>query len=93
LEVFVLERGPLSLANTTDELLERKSSGSGLESREYGRKKSITPTTRHCSIRKSWQWLLRQSAVSRSALFARGFRSRSWFVRLFVCLLGDQCKW
>jgi hypothetical protein len=33
-----LERGPLSLVSTTGELLGRKSSGSGLESREYGRK-------------------------------------------------------
>jgi hypothetical protein len=33
-----LKRGPLSIVSTTDELLERKSSGSGLESREYGRK-------------------------------------------------------
>jgi hypothetical protein len=33
-----LERGPLSLVSTTEELLERKSSGSGLESREYGRR-------------------------------------------------------
>jgi hypothetical protein len=31
-----LERGPLSLMSTTEELLERNSSGSGLESREYG---------------------------------------------------------
>jgi hypothetical protein len=31
-----LERGPLSLVSTTEELLERKSSGSGLEIREYG---------------------------------------------------------
>jgi hypothetical protein len=30
-----LERGPLSLVSTTDELLGRKSSGSGLDSREY----------------------------------------------------------
>jgi hypothetical protein len=30
-----LERGPLSLVNTTEELLGRKSSGSGLESRKY----------------------------------------------------------
>jgi hypothetical protein len=36
-EVVVgLEQGPLSLVSTTEELLERKSSGSGLESREYG---------------------------------------------------------
>jgi hypothetical protein len=31
-----LERGPLSLVSTNEELLGRKSSGSGLESREYG---------------------------------------------------------
>jgi hypothetical protein len=33
-----LERGPLSLVSTTEELLGRKSSGSGLEIREYGRR-------------------------------------------------------
>jgi hypothetical protein len=33
-----LERGPLSLVGTIEELLERKSSGSGLESREYDRR-------------------------------------------------------
>jgi hypothetical protein len=32
-----LERGPLSLLSTAEELRGRKSSGSGLESREYGR--------------------------------------------------------
>jgi hypothetical protein len=32
-----LERGPLRLMNTTEELLGRNSSGSGLENREYGR--------------------------------------------------------
>jgi hypothetical protein len=31
-----LERGPLGLMSTTEELLERKSSGSGLEIRQYG---------------------------------------------------------
>jgi hypothetical protein len=33
-----LERDPLSLVSTIEQLLERKSSGSGLESREYGRR-------------------------------------------------------
>jgi hypothetical protein len=33
-----LERGPLSLVNTIEELLEIKSSDSGLENREYGRR-------------------------------------------------------
>jgi hypothetical protein len=33
-----LERDPLNLAGTIEKLLERKHSGSGLESREYGRR-------------------------------------------------------
>jgi hypothetical protein len=37
-KVVGLERGPLSLVSTTEELLGRKSSGSGLESREYSRR-------------------------------------------------------
>jgi hypothetical protein len=37
-EVESQERGPLSFVSTIEELLERKSSGSGLENREYGRK-------------------------------------------------------
>jgi hypothetical protein len=36
--VVCLERGPLSPVSTIEELLERKSSGSGLEIREYGRR-------------------------------------------------------
>jgi hypothetical protein len=33
-----LERGPLSLMSTIEELLERTSSGFGLENRKYGRR-------------------------------------------------------
>jgi hypothetical protein len=44
--VVGLERGPLSLVSTTEELLGRKSSGSGLEIREYGRR-DVTLTTWH----------------------------------------------
>jgi hypothetical protein len=33
-----LERGPLSLVSTTEEVLERKSSGSDQENRDYGRR-------------------------------------------------------
>jgi hypothetical protein len=36
-QVVGLERGPLSLLSTIEELLGRNSSGSGLETREYGR--------------------------------------------------------
>jgi hypothetical protein len=42
-----LERGPLSLVSTIEELLDRKSSGSGLKIREYGRRGSVTLTTWH----------------------------------------------
>jgi hypothetical protein len=37
-EVVGMERGQLSLVSTTEELLGRKTSGSGLERREYGRR-------------------------------------------------------
>jgi hypothetical protein len=40
-----LERGPFSLVSTTEELLGRNSSGSGLEKRDYGRGGSVTLTT------------------------------------------------
>jgi hypothetical protein len=36
-KVVGLERGPFSLMSTIEEVLGRKSSGSGLENREYGR--------------------------------------------------------
>jgi hypothetical protein len=37
-----LERGPLSLVSTIEELLEIKSGGSGLEIRDHGRNGSAT---------------------------------------------------
>jgi hypothetical protein len=51
--VLGLERGPLSLVSTTEELLGRNSSGSCLESREYGRgdRRDDHATS---SIRKIW---------------------------------------
>jgi hypothetical protein len=49
-----LERDPLSLMSTTEELLERKSNGSGLENRDYGHRGTAALTMRHPSIHKSW---------------------------------------
>jgi hypothetical protein len=40
-EVVGLERGPLSLVSTIEELLERNNSGSGLENRERGRRNPL----------------------------------------------------
>jgi hypothetical protein len=48
-KVVGLEQGPLSVVSTTEELLERKSSDSGLEIRDYGRRGSAALTTRHPS--------------------------------------------
>jgi hypothetical protein len=42
-----LERGPLSLVSSIEELLVRKSSGSGLGNLDYGRMGSGTLTTWH----------------------------------------------
>jgi hypothetical protein len=42
-----LERGPHNLVSTTEAVFERKSSGSGLEIREYGSRGSAALTTRH----------------------------------------------
>jgi hypothetical protein len=64
-EVVGLERGPLSLVSTIEELLRRKNSDSGLEI------KNTAVGIRHAdhvasSNRKSWYKLRRQAAVARS---------------------------
>jgi hypothetical protein len=46
-EVVGLDRGPLSLVSTIEELLGEKSIGFGLENREYGRRGSAALTTWH----------------------------------------------
>jgi hypothetical protein len=60
-----LERGPLSLMSTIEELLDRKSSGSGLETEITAvgirRTNHATP-----SFLKSWHSLRLQVAVPRS---------------------------
>jgi hypothetical protein len=59
-EVVGLERGPLSLVSTIEELLERKSSGSGLETENTvvgsGHADHVAP-----SFHKRWNYLLRQA--------------------------------
>jgi hypothetical protein len=52
-EVVSLERGPLSLVSTIEELLGRKSSGSGLETRDYDRR-DLPRGLRDNLYRKSW---------------------------------------
>jgi hypothetical protein len=80
-EVVNLERGPLSLVITIKELLGRKSNGSGLESREYGRRDPL-------------RWLrdtlypqkLALTSPTRGGRSAGIVRSRTQATK-FVCLL------
>jgi hypothetical protein len=74
-----LELDPLSLMSTSEELLER-SSGFGLEIRDYGHWGSTTLTTQHPSICKSWHWLRRQAAVIRLVYFTHGLEPRSYYL-------------
>jgi hypothetical protein len=68
-----LERGPLSLVSTTEELLRRKGSNSGLENREYDRRGSATLTIRQTSIRKCCQL----TSPTRGGRFVGIVRSRT----------------
>jgi hypothetical protein len=65
-----LERGPFSLVSTIEELLERKSSCSGLESLDYGRRGSAALTTRHPSIHKSWLFANKRRSLGRYSSLA-----------------------
>jgi hypothetical protein len=68
-----LERGPLSLGGTTEELLDRKVAAPvyKIENTAVGIRHDdhVAPY-----IRKSWQSLRQQAAVARSVQFARGLR-------------------
>jgi hypothetical protein len=74
-----LERGPLSLVSTTEELLDRKVAAS------VWKTENMAVEIRHADhvapfIRKSWQSLHRQAAVARSVEFARGLRPWGFYV-------------
>jgi hypothetical protein len=76
-----LERDPLSLVGTIEELSDRKYSGPGLET-------EITALgIRHAdyaepSMRKHWHQLRREAVVAWSVKFARELRPRSSVLRV-----------
>jgi hypothetical protein len=82
-----LERGPLSLVSTSEGLLGRKSSGSGLETRDYGSRGSAALTTRHPSLRKKQLALTLPTSGGLSVGIVRSrTKTTECFVCLFVCL-------
>jgi hypothetical protein len=66
LEAVGLERGPLSLVRTTEELLGRNSSGSGQENREYDRGEPLR-WPRNTLYPQKLVLLRQEAAVARSA--------------------------
>jgi hypothetical protein len=86
-----LERGPLSLASTIEELLERKSSGFGLESREYGSRDStrwpggtLYPQTLALTSPTSGG---RSVGIVRSQIQATEFSFSFWYIYIFRLII------
>jgi hypothetical protein len=78
-EVVGLERGPPSLMGTIEELLGRKSRGSGLENREYGRA-DLSRWPRGILYPQKLALISPTAAVARSVQFARGVRQQLIFL-------------
>jgi hypothetical protein len=85
-EVIGLERGPLSLLITIEELLGRNSSGSGLERREYDRWNLMRwPRDTFCSQK------LALTSLTSGGRSVGIVRSRTKATKLLICLILDWC--
>jgi hypothetical protein len=62
-----LEQGPLTLVSATEEQLERKSSGSGLENRDYSRRGSVVLSTQPLSANVSTNFVDKQRPLGRNS--------------------------
>jgi hypothetical protein len=92
-EVVGLERGPFSLVSTSEELLERKSSCSGPENLEYGRGDPLR-WLRDNLYPQKLVLTSPKAAVAQSVYFARGIRTRNFFVRIWgYTLLNGILNW
>jgi hypothetical protein len=82
-----LERGPLSLVSTNEELLERKSSDSCLENREYGHRDRADHATP--SIRESWP-LTSTTSSGRSVCIVRSRTKATEIFQLFSLTIDTR---
>jgi hypothetical protein len=86
--VVGLKRGPFSLVNTTEQLLERKSNSSGLENQEYGhRDPSLWPRD---TLYPQKLELTSPTSGGRSVGIA-GSQTKATELVLFVCLFMRDC--
>jgi hypothetical protein len=76
-----LEGGPLSLLSKIEELLGRKSSGSDLENREYGRRRSADYAT---------SLYPRKFALTSATSSLGRYSSLATQATEFVCIPGEQ---
>jgi hypothetical protein len=84
-EVVGLERSPLRLLSTIEELLRRKRSGFGLENWDYCRTETAALATRHR--------LRRQAVMARWVYFARRIKRRSLlvYVSANITIYRSEC--
>jgi hypothetical protein len=71
-----LERGPLNVVSTAEELLQIKSSGSGLENLDYGCRGSASLTKRHSVSEKKLIQLLTEMSIRNRKIMFLGSRVR-----------------
>jgi hypothetical protein len=84
-ELVGLERSPLSLVSTTEELLGRKSSGSGVENREYGRR---DPSHWPCGTLHPQKLQLTLPIISCCSVGMVGLLTQATELAIFSCFMS-----
>jgi hypothetical protein len=94
-KVVGLERGPLSLVSTTEELLDKKSSGSCLENREYGRRDpSRCPRVTIYPQKVGNHFTDKQRSLGRYSSLSESDHGIFFICMMFIrmiCMKGDTC--